>query len=211
MQIDEQAARRGLAGRSPALIGEEGTARYAVLVALVDTAQGPAVLFEKRALTLARQPGEVCLPGGRQEPGESALQCAVRETAEELLIEQSQIKIWGSGDRLFYPFRQSMEVFIGKLRGYSFTFNTAEVAEVFTVPLDFFVHTPPQVYQNRIANRPAEDFPLPEIPGGERFTAGELPNPTLVYRYKGRVIWGFTARVVHSAVQLLQKAGYFTL
>jgi coenzyme A diphosphatase NUDT7 len=40
----------------------------AVLVPLIDTKQGPAVLFEVRAAGLGWQPGDVCFPGGRYEP-----------------------------------------------------------------------------------------------------------------------------------------------
>lgn len=45
--------------------------QYAVLVPLVEGPEGPSLLFEVRASTLAHQPGEVCFPGGRVEPGES--------------------------------------------------------------------------------------------------------------------------------------------
>ena len=36
----------------------------AVLIPLVDGPQGPRIVLEVRAATLAVQPGEVCLPGG---------------------------------------------------------------------------------------------------------------------------------------------------
>ena len=42
----------------------------AVLVPLIDTKQGPAVLFEVRAAGLGWQPGDVCFPGGRYECGD---------------------------------------------------------------------------------------------------------------------------------------------
>ena len=37
----------------------------AVLLPIVRTEEGPAVLFEVRAKTLKRQPGEICFPGGK--------------------------------------------------------------------------------------------------------------------------------------------------
>ena len=39
----------------------------AVLLPLVQTEQGIAVLFEERAHSLRRQPGEICFPGGKVE------------------------------------------------------------------------------------------------------------------------------------------------
>ena len=60
---------RRLSGRSPRL--QDVTAEYAVLVPLVEGGEELSLLFEVRAYTLRRQPGEVCFPGGRIEPGES--------------------------------------------------------------------------------------------------------------------------------------------
>ena len=39
----------------------------AVLLPLVQTDKGIAVLFEERAYSLRRQPGEICFPGGKVE------------------------------------------------------------------------------------------------------------------------------------------------
>lgn len=55
-------------GHVPGLLGA-GSA-YAVLVPLVRRRGAAHLLFEVRADTLNRQPGEVCFPGGRIEAGE---------------------------------------------------------------------------------------------------------------------------------------------
>ena len=49
----------------------DGRRSYAVLVPLVEREDGIHVLYEVRALTLRRQPGEVCFPGGHIEAGEA--------------------------------------------------------------------------------------------------------------------------------------------
>ena len=52
----------------------------------------PHLLFEVRADTLDRQPGEVCFPGGHMESGETPAACALRETEEELSIPSAAIR-----------------------------------------------------------------------------------------------------------------------
>ena len=65
---------------------------YAVLIPLVETESGNALLLEVRSEKV-RQPGEICFPGGRSECGETVVETAVRETCEELGIEPSEIEV----------------------------------------------------------------------------------------------------------------------
>ena len=66
---------------------------YAVLVPLVERAGEACLIFEVRAETLGRQPGEVCFPGGHMEPEEEPAGCALRETEEELGIPAER-QVW---------------------------------------------------------------------------------------------------------------------
>ena len=68
-------------------------AEYAVLVPLVEGEEGLELLFEVRAATLSRQPGEVCFPGGRMERGETPAACALRESWEELAIPPARVEL----------------------------------------------------------------------------------------------------------------------
>ena len=72
---------------------QDVTGEYAVLVPLVERPEGLCLLYEVRADTLGRQPGEVCFPGGRLEPGEDAVSCALRETWEELGIPRPAVEV----------------------------------------------------------------------------------------------------------------------
>ena len=54
------------------------TGEYAVLVPLAQRPEGLSLLYEVRADSLGRQPGEVCFPGGRMEPGEDPASHAFR-------------------------------------------------------------------------------------------------------------------------------------
>ena len=61
----------------PKRIGEEKETSFAVLIPLIKKEDGYHVLFEVRAKHLNKQPGEVCFPGGKVEPGESTYEAAV--------------------------------------------------------------------------------------------------------------------------------------
>ena len=71
--------------------------RYAVLCPVVERGGEAHFLFEVRAAGL-KQGGEVCFPGGRMEAGESAAECALRETEEELGIPAAQVRLFGESD-----------------------------------------------------------------------------------------------------------------
>ena len=59
-----------LKDRPRKLLGEEGWTKTAVLVPLVKQAGHWTILFEERAHTLKRQPGEISFPGGHCDPGD---------------------------------------------------------------------------------------------------------------------------------------------
>ena len=79
----------------PKRIGKEKETSFAVLIPLIKKEDGYHVLFEVRARHLNKQPGEVCFPGGKVEPGETTYEAAVRETTEELFIQREHIESSG--------------------------------------------------------------------------------------------------------------------
>jgi len=62
----------------------EGLRRAAVAILVSPGDAGPTFALTRRALTMRRGAGNYALPGGNFEPGEDAIDAAVRETAEEL-------------------------------------------------------------------------------------------------------------------------------
>lgn len=70
---------------------------FSVMIPLIKRKGDVHLLFEKRALTLRNQPGEISFPGGRIEEGETPEKAAIRETCEELLIEENEVEVYSEG------------------------------------------------------------------------------------------------------------------
>ena len=201
-QPSEEALRRRLAEHPPRTVWLEGVRPMAVLLPLVEGPAGWQVLFQVRAAGIS-QPGEVCFPGGRIEAGETPEEAAVRECREELCLKPEQVDLLGPGDRIATPGGVLVYSFAGVLRGYAGGFSKSEVAQVFTVPLDWLKRHPPLVQDVPVETRPGAGFPFEKIPGGAAYPWRGGTYRVLFYEYEGRVIWGITAKVLHRMLPLL--------
>lgn len=191
--------------RRPGIIGEEKFKQYAVLIPLIYSAGIPYLLLEKRSSQLKHQPGEICFPGGKLEPGEALKECAVRETMEELNVQQQQVEVMGPADIYLSPFHLMIHPFIGVIRDYQDTFSKDEVEGIIKVPLDFFQNQEPERFVSNLISEPPEDFPYEWIPGGVKYPWVKGTYDVLFYRYEDWIIWGMTAQIVQSAVKLMEE------
>ena len=185
----------------PGLLGASRS--YAVLCPLLEGADGLRLLFEVRAPQL-RQGGEVCFPGGKMEPGESALDCALRETEEELSIPREAVTLLGTPDFICNQRGFLLRPVLGLVSQaglQSLRPSPAEVAEAFTVPLAFFRETPPDLRRYELVPQVPEDFPYGPvgIPRDYPWSRGQVEIP--IWRYQGRAIWGMTARLVREIIR----------
>ena len=195
-----------LAHHTPTFIGMDQCHQAAVCIPLLKNASGGYdVLFEVRAATIAHQPGDVCLPGGMVEEGETPREAALRELQEELLLNKDQICYLGDMDKLYTGSRLIMYSFAAEVTEYQNTFSPAEVDEVFHVPLEFFFHTEPKCYITRARVEPGEDFPYDLICGGREYNWRSRKEDVCFYQYEGHVIWGLTAKVIRAFAEVVRS------
>lgn len=197
-----------LQNREPGLM--DATGRYAVLVPLAQGPKGPSLLYEVRAKTLRRQPGEVCFPGGRLEKDERPEQCALRELEEELAIPPAAVQVLGRLDFIAHRANFIMYPILGWVEDWGISRlspSPAEVEETFFVPLSHLKQNPPLEYTYQLMPTPAENFPYDVIgiPRDYKWQPGGENVP--VYPWEGRAIWGLTGRITRHLLQLLEEAG----
>jgi len=111
--------------------------RVVVVYLLRDGAEGPEVLLGEKRRGLGT--GRVVGPGGKREPGESAVETAVREVAEEVGLRLDPVDLEARGTLDYrFPFRPSWsqvsDVFVG--RRWSGTPTASDELEARWVPVD---------------------------------------------------------------------------
>ena len=197
MKALEQALAQALHG--PAKMDNEGDfLRAAVMVPLLQTEEGWSLLFEVRASSLTWQPGEICFPGGKIDPEDITFaDTAMRETCEELALCKEQIQLVGALDYIVTQIGVILYPYVGVVKEpTAIRPSDAEVAEVFTVPLSFFLDTEPLISEMEMATQPLPGFPYEWLEGYPRDWKKRRTYPVYFYRYGERVIWGLTAKVI---------------
>ncbi|MCY6370865.1 NUDIX hydrolase [Clostridium ganghwense] len=180
----------------------------AVMILLIEEEGETYILFEKRALTLKRQPGDISLPGGLIEENETPMEAAMRETEEELNVKGVNIELIGPMDYFISPYYTIMYPFVGKLHTNQITPNKDEVDHVFKVPLKYFLENEPMCYKLDIGPKLKDDFPFHLIEGGRNYKFGTGKINEYFYLYDDYVIWGFTALIIKRFVEILKEENY---
>jgi 8-oxo-dGTP pyrophosphatase MutT (NUDIX family) len=126
---------------NPGLLPEAPMKPAAVLVPVVDRADGLTVILTRRTDNLASHPGQVSFPGGHIEPSDQDPEdAALRETEEEVGLARRHVDVLG---RLGpYLTRTGFEVIpvVGLVSPpFDIEPDPGEVAEVFEVPLGFLL------------------------------------------------------------------------
>lgn len=194
-------------GRTPRILGSENFAKFSVLLPLIEIKGELHVLFEIRSYQMRRQPGEICFPGGRFDSDDKdELHTAIRETAEELGINQSDVKNIIPLDFMLSPFGTIIYPFIGIISSKKeLQPNPDEVAEIFTVPLDYLLATTPERHQINFKVEPEEGFPFDLIIGGQDYNWQTRKMDEYFYFYEDKIIWGLTAKILKHFIELLKE------
>ncbi|MEO9181253.1 MAG: CoA pyrophosphatase [Acidimicrobiales bacterium] len=162
------------------------TRRSAVLVALFEEEGETHLVLTRRSFSLREHRGEIALPGGRSDEGETPVETALREAREEVGLNESWVETIGWLSPLVtFAFGSSIWPVIGVLgERPSFVTDPAEVERAFTVSLaellvdGAFVEEQWRRDQARFGADAQGYFPI------------------YFFRVPGDLIWGATARVL---------------
>ncbi len=163
------------------------------------------LILEVRSPLLRTQPGQICLPGGRIEQDETPVQCALRETEEELGLPTQQIEVLGQLDYYLHTTGQTVYPVLARLKEHhteALRPNPAEVAEVFSVPLDWFRSHPPTAYEYQLQSVETDDLPA-QLKLWLSHAA--VRHRGIWWQYEDKLIWGLTAKVICQVLDVTQE------
>jgi 8-oxo-dGTP pyrophosphatase MutT (NUDIX family) len=161
-----------------------GTTAAAVLLPLYDYPQRPGLIFTERRADMRRHAGEISFPGGRQDfPDEPLLECALRETEEEIGLDRSMVEVVGALPPVSTMVTSyKVHPFVGLVPSRAtLTPNPEEVETVLYLRLDDLVRG----Y------------------GKRRLVRRRMPIKTDTYLVDDKLVWGATARILGSFVERL--------
>ena len=161
----------------------------AVLVPLVNQLGGITVLLTQRTGHLHDHAGQVSFPGGRVDEADvDRVATALREAAEEIGLAPSAVEIIGSLPEWDIPTGFRVTPVVGWIEPpLHLTLDSFEVAEVFEVPLAFFLDPANhERHCDEISGRKRNYYAMP---------------------YQGRNIWGATAGMLHTLYRVLSAGG----
>jgi len=121
------------------VVRTENLTEAAVLIPIVERNNGLKVILTKRSNNLKQHPGQVSFPGGKSEKTDKSLVAtALRETKEEIGINNKNVEILGQLSKHVTITGFKITPFIGKIKtGFSTKIQTSEVSEIFEVPLSY--------------------------------------------------------------------------
>ncbi|HWY38034.1 MAG TPA: CoA pyrophosphatase [Bacteroidia bacterium] len=159
----------------------------AVCLLLYEKNNTPHFLLIKRPDTHRYHAGQIALPGGKCEPGETYEQTALRELTEETGIEIPAVNIIGRLTPMYIPVSN---FYIQPIVAYS----THDFSPVKTAETEHFLEYP------------LKDLLNERIVGETEVKAsGQLKFKTPYFHVQGFVLWGATAMMLSELKELLKR------
>jgi 8-oxo-dGTP pyrophosphatase MutT (NUDIX family) len=165
--------------------------KHAAVAVCITEHQGvPSLLITRRAPRMRAHAGQLALPGGRLDPGETAVQGAVRELAEEVGLDLAPADALGLLDDYVTRSGYVMTpVVCWAVDAGEVVPAEAEVAEVHHVPLHSLDVQP------RFLTIPESDAPVIQLPLFDRYL--HAPTAAIVYQFCQVACRGLATRVAH--------------
>ncbi|WP_051342557.1 NUDIX hydrolase [Pseudonocardia spinosispora] len=194
--VTEQSVRAALVGYPHRVEDRPDLRPASVTITLTGSADtANSVLITRRAPKLRAHSGQWALPGGRCDDGETVVEAALRELAEELGIQLDESAVLGRLDD--YPTRSGYLMSpvvlwagdVGQRGPRPLRPRRAEVAAVYGIPLEQLDVEP------NLLSIPESDAPVIQIPLMGRFL--HAPTAAVLYQFREVVLHGRATSVAH--------------
>jgi len=168
-------------------------AAVAVVVYADEDERDPGFYLCRRPSTMPRHPGQLALPGGRLDPGETELQGALREVHEEIGLELTDADVLGWIDD--FPTRSgfimsAVALWAGGLKPEP---DPHEVADLFRIPFTELCRDD----SPRFMAIPESDHPVVQLPLGPD-NAIHAPTAAILLQFRCVALEGHpNMRVAH--------------
>ena len=153
--------------------------RGAVLILFGEGEAGPDLLLTERAHHMRSHPGQISFPGGSIDPGETALEAALREAEEETGLDPSGVDVFAELPELWLP---PSNFAVTPLLGWWETETPVGVVD------------PDEVHE--VLRVPIRDLVGPDHRIRVEHPSGWVGPGYLIGDAKDRVLWGFTAGII---------------
>lgn len=156
-----------------------------MLVAIFGWPERPGLVLTERRHDMRRHAGEISFPGGRADPGEGLVECALREASEEIGLDPEAVDV------------------VGALPPTSTVVTSYRVLPV--------VGLIPSGLAHRLSPREVErvvELSLEELRRGygmRRLIRRGVPFRTPTYEVEDTFIWGATARMLQMLLERLDS------
>jgi 8-oxo-dGTP pyrophosphatase MutT (NUDIX family) len=162
----------------------KGARRAAVVFILYRQAGLWMVPFVRRRADLRDHPGQVALPGGSVEEGESAWEAAQREVAEEIGVPVGRLVPLGAGDPIYAAVSN---------------FSVIPFVAYLPDPVEPFVHDA-QELEGVLA------IPLDRLLDDSAWLQSDEPWRFRYLAHEESRVWGLTERIVYGLAPKLREA-----